>query len=196
MSEIVEIRSEMLRHHLKRTREHINAVRGFCDKIAKHFPQYNDILSRKQEHDQSKLQPGPEMFGYLFVNWKYHCEWHGKDFDDCLPPARVDDVMHNATLLHVTGNSHHPEYHHVREHGFSPDIISRKDRDQAASSIVDGTSMPDLDLLEMCADWCAVSVEVKGNPMHWADQNIGVRWKFLSRQENLIRDTLSKVWVR
>lgn len=193
---IEAIRSEMLRHHLKRTREHITGVREFCDRIVTVFPEHVELLDRKANHDASKLRPGQEMLGYLFVNWRYRCEWHDKDFNACLPPKGVDDLMHNATLLHVTGNSHHPEYHHVRVHGFDPDIISRSDRDKPSGLVVDARSMPDTDILEMCADWCSVSVEVKGNPLDWADKNVGTRWRFSQRQENLIRDVLDSVWGR
>jgi hypothetical protein len=48
--------------------------------------------------------------------------------------------------------------------------------------------------MEMVADWCAVSEERGNSPIDWANEKIGIRFKFSKEQVNLIYDLLNKIW--
>ena len=46
--------------------------------------------------------------------------------------------------------------------------------------------MPDDAIIEMCADWCAMSKKYGNTPFEWADENINKLWKFDKHQIKLI----------
>ena len=54
--------------------------------------------------------------------------------------------------------------------------------------------MPDDAIIEMCADWCAMSKKYGNTPFEWADENINKLWKFDKHQIKLIYNTLHKMW--
>lgn len=54
--------------------------------------------------------------------------------------------------------------------------------------------MPDDAIIEMCADWCAMSKKYGNTPFEWADENINKLWKFDKHQIDLIYNTLHKMW--
>lgn len=170
----------------KRTRKHIGLVGEFCDKIADKHPEFKELLERKKVHDASKFEE-PEYTPYLFVTWKYKCRKDGEEFE---VPKEIEERMHEATLHHVTTNSHHPEYHSPRKDG----LINRENREAPPKEIVDATSMPDIDVAEMCADWMAMSKELGSGPKSWADKNINVRWKFTEAQKKLIYEIIRECW--
>jgi len=181
-----QVTDEMKDWFEKRTRKHIGFVGEFCDKIAEHYPRFKELLERKKVHDDSKFEE-PEYTPYLFVSWRHKCKKDGEKFE---VPKEIEEGMHEATLHHVTTNSHHPEFHSPRKTG----LINREDRDKPPKEIVDATSMPDLDVAEMCADWMAMSKELGGDPKDWADKNVNVRWKFTEDQKKLIYDIIRKCW--
>jgi len=98
--------------------------------------------------------------------------------------------MHEATTHHVTQNSHHPEAHSPT----TDNLINKEDRDKPPSSIIDATTMPELDIAEMVADWCAMSEEKGGTPREWAERNVNVRWQFTDEQVDIIFKIIDKVW--
>ena len=67
-------------------------------------------------------------------------------------------------------------------------------RDKPPEEMIDATKMPDLDIAEMVADWCAVSEERGNTPKSWADKNVNVRWKFTDEQSDLIYEIIDAVW--
>lgn len=175
----------------KRTARHISYVNEFCGKIAEEFPEFKELVERGKVHDASKYEE-PERSAYLWVSWKYKCKDDGLNFKSYNPPDDVDEKMNAATKHHILNNSHHPEYHCGKKDG----LINSKNRDQAPESgPIDATSMPDLDVAEMCADWCGMSKEKKSSPKDWAKKNIGKRWMFTEHQEDLIHKILDKVWI-
>jgi hypothetical protein len=97
--------------------------------------------------------------------------------------------MHEATEHHVHSNNHHPEFFDKSSK------INKENRDTPPQTIVDATSMGEIDLAEMCCDWCAMSKE-KGEdgPFDWADKNIGKRWKFNDAQTDYIYTILDYLW--
>lgn len=168
----------------KRTNNHISLVGKYCKILAKYDPdRFSELLERLKVHDDSKFKD-PEIEPYKMITWQYRCKDKGWTFD---APKDLERQMEEATVHHITTNSHHPEYHSEEEV-----TINSRDRDKPTDKILDVTSMPDLDLAEMVADWAAMGEE-KGNTVKsWADKNVGVRWKFTKKQEELIYE-LAKV---
>jgi hypothetical protein len=113
-----------------------------------------------------------------------------KDSIDFELPDGMAKLIEEATLYHIKNNSHHPEYHTIQ----SENLLNKDDRDKPPKTIVDATKMPVLDIVEMVADWCAMSYELGGHPRGWARDNINVRWKFKQRQERLIYDLIDLIW--
>ncbi len=66
------------------------------------------------------------------------------------------------------------------------DVINEEDRDEPPDDIIDATKMGDIDIIEMVADWCAMSEERGNHSKDWADKNVGVRWKFDKYQTEYI----------
>lgn len=197
----MDIRDRMYEHHVRKVKRHVEHVAGFCDLIADEFyPRFKRLRERKLVHDQSKLTDWDELYPYMFLSWKSHCRKTGERFEDCNPPEDWQEIVHQGTLRHVTNNRHHPEYHHVHKHGMSDDIISRYDRNAIPDRLVDATDMSDLDIAEMCADWCGVAQEMGTNVLDWMDANVyfgghqKARWYFTRSQRELIVEILHGVW--
>lgn len=178
---------EMKEQFDKRTKRHIKLVGKYCKKIAKYDPsRFDKLLERLKVHDDSKFK-APEYEPYLWITWQYKCKDAGEEFT--LPPGFADK-MSVATLHHVTTNSHHPEYHSPRKTG----LINRENRDKPPKEKVDATTMPEIDVAEMVADWCGMAEEKNTNPKEWARNNVNVRWKFTKSQSDLIYELLDAVW--
>jgi len=181
------ITQEMKDHFKKRTKYHINLVGKFCDKIAEYDPErFGELRERKKVHDDSKFEE-PEYTPYLFISWQYKCKDENQEFK---VPQDILNKMSEATLHHVTSNSHHPEYHSPTKTG----LINRENRDKPPKEIVDATKMPDIDIAEMCADWMGMSKEKGSNPKDWADKNVNIRWKFTDKQKELIYEIIKNIW--
>jgi len=180
--------AEMKEWFDKRTNRHISLVQKYCKKIAEYDKKrFGGLLERAKVHDDSKFEE-PEYSPYLLISWQYKCEDEGKEFN---PPKDLADKMAQATLHHVTHNSHHPEYHSPKKSG----LINREDRNKPPKEIVDATSMPDLDIAEMAADWMGMSEEKGNNPKDWADKNVNIRWKFTDEQTKHIYEIIAGVWA-
>ena len=170
----------------KRTNKHIGFVQKYCKKIADHDKSFEELIKRGEIHDQSKFKD-PEIDPYIYISWKYKCQDDGVDYD---PPKGLDEKMNKATEHHVKNNRHHAEFHCDKD----VDLINRVDRDKPPEEMIDATKMPELDVAEMVADWCAMSDEKGGNPKDWADKNVNVRWEFNDKQKDLIYELIAAVW--
>jgi len=177
---------EMLAWFKKRTEMHIGFVKKYCKKIEEYDNRFKGLLEQANDHDASKFED-PEIDPYVYVTWEYYCKEHNREFK---APEGTKDEMNKATQHHVKNNKHHPEYYSDKEIG----LINRQDRDKPPEEIVDATKMPDMDLAEMCADWCAVSEEKNTQPKTWADKNINIRWKFTDDQKDLIYELIEAVF--
>ena len=174
---------EMQKFFEKRTNKHIELVRKYCKKIYDtDNERFEGLIERGQRHDQSKFSD-PEIGPYLWITWQYKCKDEGKELD---LPEGMSEKMSKATEHHVKKNRHHPEFHSKKKVDFS----KREDRDKPPKTIVDASSMEDLDIAEMVADWCAMSEEKSGNPKQWADKNVNIRWKFTDKQKDLIYELI------
>lgn len=188
----LEPTDEMISVYEERTNRHIDLVRKYCDKIIEYDEdRFGELEGRKKVHDDSKFEE-PEYTPYIYITWKYRCQDNGGDFEECNPPENLSEIMDEATIHHVTTNSHHPEYHDKEA---DPNlIINKENRDQPPTIKINATSMPDIDIAEMVADWCSVSEERGNTPKSWADKNVGVRWEFSEDQKELIYELIDAIW--
>lgn len=177
---------EMKQHYENRTNKHIGLVQKYCKKIdGLGVKGLEDIVERGKVHDASKFKE-PEYTPYVYLTWDYKCKDDGVDSGFS---QEIKDQMNKATNHHVKHNSHHVEAHTDQN-----DVINREDRDKPPEQMVDGTKMNELDIAEMCADWCAMSEERGNSPQSWADKNVNVRWKFDEDQKKLIYFLLDEIW--
>jgi hypothetical protein len=54
--------------------------------------------------------------------------------------------------------------------------------------------MPQDSIIEMCADWCAMSEELGDNPVDFMNKAFKTKFKFTPDQKKLIRKTIQKMW--
>jgi hypothetical protein len=175
--------------YYKRTNNHINLVKKYCNKIYEYDKnKFEDLINISQDHDKLKLQE-PELSPYIIITWDYYCN------DNKIPfniPENIKKQLGKATEHHVINSKHHPEYWQDRKENIL-DIDSR-DGTTIPNVIIDGTKMPDVYIGEMCADWMAMSEERGNSPQEWADKVINKRWKFTDDQIKLIYELLNNIW--
>lgn len=193
LEELKHYTQEMKDWFLKRTNLHISLVQKYCKEIAKQFDEFEDLDYICEKHDADKFQE-EQMLPYIWITWKYKCLEDGLNFQDYNPPKNLDKLTLEATERHVTNpkNVHHPECHSKKKDG----LINPNERDGASGQIIDATSMPDIAIAEMCADWMSVSKEKGNSPQEWADKNIDKRWKFNKKQVDLIYKILNTIWEK
>lgn len=181
-----QLTDEMVAHCHRRTNDHIDSVKEYASKL---YDEYPILKTQLVNHDQTKFVV-PEYVPYIFTTWNYKCKDDGVSFE---VPDQIKNRMTEATFHHIKNNKHHPEFHD--KECVNSSCLNTEDRDKPPEEMVDGTLMDEISIIEMCADWCAVSHERKTNPFDWAKMNINVRWKFTDDQESLIYDTLKKLWT-
>jgi hypothetical protein len=128
----------------------------------------------------------------VWITWNYYCKDKGIPFT--ITPELMR-AMNVATNHHIKNNPHHPEYW-VKDK--SVNLVPITDRDK-----FDPTAMPtikidnmDLDyVVEMCADWCAMSEEKGTSPYDWASKVLGKRWQFNASTTKRIYEILGKMWI-
>jgi len=198
-----EGKTEQEQYFEERTAKHIALVQAAAKKIAEANPEFKEfdgteLINQAAKHDASKLVE-PERTPYISISWRHKLENEQdpkKGFDPIngkgyQPPGQLAKEDENeATVHHITTNSHHPEYHLEDK---SKANISKENRDES-DFVVDATKMPALDIAEMVADWQAMSEELQNNTAReWFDKQKDVRWHFSKEQEALI-DKLLKVF--
>jgi hypothetical protein len=178
----VEITEEMKKWFDKRTKEHIQRVYKYLSIF------YNGEIPAisNKDHDASKFKE-PEYTPYVIITWDYYCKKHK------LPFTVPDDIkiqLNKATLHHIKSNIHHPEYWVERE----TELLSRDNRDDPNIPTIYIENMPLYALIEMCADWCAMSEEKDNTPFQWYDSVISTRWDFGDKINKRIYVILEKMW--
>lgn len=171
---------------IERTKLHISLVEKYMFRLAKEFPNYRDyLLDQFIDHDCSKFRE-PEKTPYIDITMSYL----DKNF---IPSLEQKAAMHIATFNHIKNNKHHPEYW---DKDLTIECLNSQNRDKPSEKIVNAEAMPDNYILEMVADWMAVSEERGTDPYIWARNNIDIRWKFTTHQQELIYKALSAIWKR
>ena len=98
-----------------RTNKHIKLVQDAAAKIVKAYPEFDELLKQVETHDASKLEE-PERTPYIEITWRHRLEneegeydpYNGKGYQT---PGKLEKGEENeATLRHIRGSSHHPEY--------------------------------------------------------------------------------------
>jgi len=180
---------EMLNHYMKRTKKHIALVQKYGKKIYESNPKrFKDLPKQLEVHDQSKFEK-PEKEPYIHLTWKYKMKDDGKEY---AISKELQKKIEDATLHHIVTNSHHPEYHSIDK----TNLVNKKDRDGIPNKIVDATKMREIDLAEMCADFCGMSEEKGNSPKEWLNKTINKRWKFTDKQVKLIYDLVKIAWEK
>lgn len=146
----------------------------FLQILAKHRQLVNYYASKVGKnypnHDLDKLKPDmfiPYVKGFVIGKQSLNPnEW--KEFK-------------NTQDKHYKQASHHSQFWDKSwtHDGQIPDVCGK---------------MPDDAIIEMCADWCAMSKKYGNTPFEWADENINKLWKFDKHQIDLIYKTLHKMW--
>ena len=188
---------EKEQHFIERTKQHINLVRDAAEKIVQAYPEFEELKQRGEVHDASKFEE-PERTPYISITWRHRAEKANGEFDPIngkgyqTPGMLSKEEENQATLHHVTTNSHHPEAHLKDK---SDANINAEDRDKS-DKCIDASEMPDIDIAEMVADWQAMSEELQKNTAReWFEKQKDVRWHFSDEQVALI-DKLLKVFEK
>jgi len=199
--EDVETTEEMEQHFNDRTSKHIELVQQAAKKIEQaHILNGEDcgnLMNRVVVHDASKFEE-PERTPYISITWRHKLEDEQGEYDPInnkgyqTPGLLAKEDENQATLHHVTTNSHHPEFHLKNKEDAN---INVEDRDKS-DKVVDVSAMPAIDIAEMIADWQAMSEELQKNTAReWFDKQKDVRWHFSDEQVELI-DKLLKVFEK
>ena len=171
---------DMIQFFIKRTDDHINAVRSNLQFLATRLPQYKKQLDDKGwSHDQSKFKE-PLLIPYIWITWMYKCKKDGIPFK---MPEGMEAKANEATKKHCLFESHHPEYYA----GEAPISMSNRDKSIVA---IDATSMTPLAIIEMVCDWKAVGDEKGNKAFDWYKRNVPSRWIFNEKQCQLIEEIL------
>ena len=181
---------EMSDWFVERTVRHIELVRKYIQRVIDAGIWFGDselkaLGRRSLTHDASKFEE-PERTPYIWITWMYKMKRDGVDFEI---PEEIDSDA--ATLCHILGNRHHPEYHQDEK----LDLLNREDRDGIPEKVIDAAKMSDIDIAEMCCDWSSVAEERGENsPREWADSVVNIRWAFTDRQVDLIYGIIDTIW--
>lgn len=122
----------------------------------------NKLIQRAEQHDLSKYLE-PEKIAYIYLNWKFDQEKiHKMEYNY---PDRIQEIVNQAIQHHYQHNSHHSEFHCYKEDG------TQEDNKEKIKELL--KNMSNLDLLEMVADWMAVSQEYGTKCTDFAKATIG-----------------------
>lgn len=123
-----------------------------------------ELKKRAEQHDLSKYSDS-EKIAYIYLNWKFHIiktekgEYHY--------PDGIEKIVDQAIQHHYQNNSHHSEFYCFRKDGTQE---NKEDKVKIKELL---KNMSDFDLLEMVADWMAVSQEYGTKCEDFAKATIG-----------------------
>lgn len=181
----LQITNEMKNEFHRQLELHVVMIRSRMYSMMKILPQYKHELHRRMfVHDLSKLTDEEQLPGQILYAWKrLNPYWK--------PSLRQAQAMLYAIHKHVTTETHHPEYYDKLR--VPAPFIPEVNIPTQPKTVIDATTMPDIDIIEMVCDWCAASEERGGSAYQWAIQNINKRWKFNEHQTELIYQTISQL---
>ena len=170
-----EITMEMRKYFSERTKRHKSLVEKYFLGLV--GDRYKDYI---ETHDNNKFYY-PQVNPYIYLTWSKK--------EKIEMPGDVKRLVHQATIHHITTNPHHPEFW---DNDFCVSMLNYQNRDKPSGHIVNACKMPDFFIREMCADWMAMSEEMAGDPIEWANENVGTRWDFSCSQIDLIYSCLNR----
>lgn len=165
------ITPQMVDHYKNRTENHINLVKKYGEKVGQDFT----------FHDIDKFYAA-QMIPYIIISWM-------KVDKSFAITERQQQALNQATFRHVKGNAHHPEFWSDQQQ-----VINQNNRDEAPLQAIECSAMPEYAIIEMCADWCAMSEELGNSPFDWFEKTNQKRWKWTADQCRLINEYLNKMW--
>lgn len=122
----------------------------------------NKLIQRGEQPDLSKYSE-PEKIAYIYLNWKFYQEkTYLKKYEY---PEGIEKIVKQAIQHHYQHNSHHSEFHCYKEDG-----TQEEDKAKIKDLL---KNMSHLDLLEMVADWMAISQEYGTKCIDYATATIG-----------------------
>jgi hypothetical protein len=162
------ITQELIDQHRERVRAHSKLVFENCLRLARTDKRFAKAAQSSVWHDVSKLS-SPESEGYIYLS--------------VMPKVDAKDllkIIDKSILHHYRKNDHHPEFY---------DIESYKKK-----VAVNAKEMPEQAIVEMVADWFAVSQQKFGansvaaheDLIKWKEANVNKRWLFTDTQVSLI----------
>lgn len=189
-TDLYTLTPEMRERFFIRTKNHIELAHKYYNKYTRIKGIKTNASLMCKNHDYIKFQE-PELAPYIAINWNYYCKYNGIEFDIS---DKLKATMNQATEHHVRNSPHHPEYWSDR----TDDLIPKNDRDKfdpnSVPTIDVSETMPEGAIIEMCADWCAMSQERMNTPFEWADKVIDKRWKFGEEKTKFIYEVLNTMW--
>ena len=151
-------------------REFLEYVKDHKRRVSK----FGNVIGKNYDsHDNSKLD-------ILFKPYALM-----KKKDKTLEDEQALDL---ATFVHVKNSPHHPEY------WTSTNLEGFTRKNTNPHGPLECYEMIDEALLEMCADWCAMSETHDNTPFEWFNKVKLTRWLFSQCQEQLIYSTLKQMW--
>ena len=179
--------NEMIDYFYNRTIAHINRVKKFTRKLVskratderlKEFlplefiePLYLQV----DKHDDSKFS-NDIIRQYALLTERMRCHFGREKFLATLPEEEVSEIVNNikeACKIHYLRSKHHIEYWEAFDKLSSIDNIS---------------------LIEMCADWCAMSEENRNSPLDYFKANIKNQFNFTEELIYIITIILNAMW--
>lgn len=152
-----ELNKKMIEYFMERTNNHIQKVQI----------NINTIISNTMNHENPLLE-----------QLKFRRDHHDESkfsYDEFLPYVQLtwnkkykiktnEELIKTAIIHHYYNNRHHPEHFNF----ISIDLMN------------------EIDLIEMVADWQAMSQEFDNSLKEFAKRNIGTRWLFNEKQQEII----------
>jgi len=158
---------EMFEFYTKRTGDHIARVRNNIKTILTHFSDLDEkeLLKRGKDHDASKYSE-KEFIPYVWLTEFHRCQNDNIPFEY---PAGIEEQVEPASEHHINNNRHHPE------------------------SFNDPNEMTLIDVIEMVADWNAMSQELGTSLKDWVKTTLhkDKKWVFDKKHLNWINNLVS-----
>lgn len=150
-----------------RVQMHKSLVNKYAQQVGLSFPQ----------HDIDKFEK--PLSDYYWLDMKSNYE----------PLTDKEKAyLRKAGMFHRINSPHHPEFWDKENIQNMTDIKSDPIKPFNVQN------MPEDAMIEMCADWCAMSEEFGNTPFEWFEYVNGNRYIFNSIQKEFIEDVLAQMW--
>lgn len=171
---------------IEKMNKHIYLVTQYINKLPD-MP-LEEKNKRILAHDQDKLKE-PLLSPFSWIYYDAHCKKNNIPLDVTIFHHDAIKLMKHATFTHRTCQSHHPAYHYPLKH-----TLESVDLRLQTFSPIDCTSMPEYDIMEMCADWYAVANKLNvATPIKWAKSVTIENYIFTENQKELIFKTIAQL---